>query len=92
MSWRLFAVFRIIAPIFYVLTLTIGGLLSPSYGRICQAMSELVRSGGANSPILDLALKQHNLLAIVFAIGLYRARMLHVGSELAFHSLQPLVS
>lgn len=60
----------ILAPIVYVVTVLLGGILSPGYNHIAQPVSDLIAAGSPNKSILDLLFALYNLLVIAFSIGL----------------------
>ncbi len=62
----------ILAPVVYVGTVILGGILRPSYSHISQPVSDLVASGAPNKSLLDPLFASYNLLTIVFGIGLWQ--------------------
>ncbi|MFC1957038.1 DUF998 domain-containing protein [Chloroflexota bacterium] len=68
---KAFAICGIIAPILYLLTAIIGGVLSPGYSHISDTVSELLVAGAPNRPLLNTLLITEYFLAILFAIGLH---------------------
>lgn len=62
----------ILAPLVYVGTVILGGLLRPNYSHIAQPVSDLVASGAPNKSLLDPLFGLYNLLTIGFGIGLWR--------------------
>jgi hypothetical membrane protein len=60
----------ILAPILYVLTVVLGGVLRPDYSHLSQAVSDLIASEAPNKSLLDSLFALYNILAIAFAIGL----------------------
>jgi hypothetical protein len=61
----------ILAPILYVATVILGGLLRPGYSHIAQPVSDLIATGAPNKALLDSLLAFYNLFAFGFGIGLY---------------------
>ena len=59
----------ILAPIVYVTTVVIGGLLRPGYSHIAEAVSELVAAGAPNKPLLSSLFVLYNLLCAAFGVG-----------------------
>jgi hypothetical membrane protein len=61
-----------LAPVVYVGTVILGGLLRPGYSHVSQAVSDLIATGAPNKSFLDPLFAIYNLLAIVFAVGLFQ--------------------
>jgi hypothetical protein len=61
-----------LAPVVYVGTVTLGGILWPGYSHVSQAVSDLIATGAPNKALLDPLFALYNLLAIAFAIGLFQ--------------------
>src|SRR5665647_1559803 len=61
----------ILSPIIYVVAVTLGGILDPSYSHIGKTVSELVERGAPNRDLLNTLLVVYNVLIIPFAVGLY---------------------
>jgi hypothetical membrane protein len=61
----------ILAPLAYVLTVVVGGILRPGYSHIAQYISELIEAGAPNKAILDPLFAIYNILTIAFGIGLF---------------------
>ena len=59
-------------PIVYVLTVVVGGSITPGYSHMADAISELVQTGAANRTTLNLAFAVFNGLILLFAVGLLR--------------------
>lgn len=62
----------ILAPVVYVLTVILGGVLRPGYSHVSQAISDLMATGAPNKSLLDPLFALYNLLAIAFALGLFQ--------------------
>ena len=43
----------IVAPVLYVVTIIVGGLIRPGYSHIANAISELTAAGAPNKALLD---------------------------------------
>jgi hypothetical membrane protein len=56
--------------IVYLLGDIIGGIITPNYSYIANAVSELIQSGAENRILLSLFLFVHAVLIILFAIGI----------------------
>lgn len=63
-----------LAPVVYVGTVILGGILRPEYSHVGQAISELVAAGAPNKPLLSALFIVYNTLCGAFGIGL----LLHV--------------
>ncbi len=59
--------FGIAAPLLYVVTVVLGGVLRPGYDHLSMAVSELIESGAPNLLLLVILLGVYNLLLIGFA-------------------------
>lgn len=76
------------APIIYVVTVLLGGLITPDYSHVSQAISELTATGAPHKLLLDIGFFSYNVAALLFAVGLlwrlwrYRRRQLAVGAVL----------
>jgi len=62
----------ILAPIVYVLTVILGGVIRPGYSHISQAVSDLIATEAPNKSLLDPLFALYNLLVIAFALGLFQ--------------------
>ena len=62
----------ILAPVLYVATVILGGVLRPDYSHIAQPVSDLIATGAPNKAGLDLLFAIYNLLVVVFAVGLWQ--------------------
>lgn len=60
----------IAAPLVYLFTVILGGLLRPDYSHFAQAISALIESGAPNKFILDPLFALYNLLTLAFGFGL----------------------
>ena len=74
MKYRLLALCGIFAPLLYAFTVVLGGVLTPNYSHITNAISELIESGATYKTLLDPLFDLYNILIILFAVGLYYAR------------------
>lgn len=59
------------APLLYILTVFLGGLLRPDYSHLSQPVSDLIASGAPNKPVLDWLFVLYNVLTTLFGMGLY---------------------
>jgi len=62
----------ILAPVVYVLTVFIGGIITPGYSHISQYISELIQTGALNKIILDPLFALYNVLVIFFGVGIFQ--------------------
>jgi hypothetical membrane protein len=60
----------ILAPVIYVGTVILGGILRPGYSHMAEAISELVSAGAPNKPLLSSLFIVYNILCSAFGIGL----------------------
>ena len=60
----------ILAPVVYVLTIILGGLIRPGYSHVSQAVSDLIATEAPNKSLLDPLFALYNILVIAFALGL----------------------
>ncbi len=60
----------ILAPVVYVLTVILGGIIRPGYSHISQAVSDLIATAAPNKSLLDPLFALYNILVIAFALGL----------------------
>ena len=72
MKSRLFMLAGVIAPIVYVGTVILGGVLRPDYSHVAQPVSDLIATGAPNKGLLDPLFAVYNLLVAVFAVGLWQ--------------------
>ena len=56
--------------IFYLLGDIVGGVITPNYNYIKNAVSELIQSGAENRVVLSLFLFVHALMIILFSAGI----------------------
>lgn len=67
---KLLIICGVLAPIVYLATVVLGGLLRPGYSHTAQAISELLAAGAPNKPLLDILMAIYNSLTGLCAIGL----------------------
>jgi hypothetical protein len=56
--------------IFYLLGDIVGGIITPDYNYVKNAVSELIQSGAENRPFLSLFMFLHAVMMILFSIGI----------------------
>jgi hypothetical membrane protein len=79
MKSKTLLIFGACAPILYLFTVVLGGLLNPHYSPVSNAISELILAGAPNKTLLDSLFILYNLLVCLGAWGLvqlYRSRPL----------------
>jgi len=67
----------ILSPAIYLLTIVLGGIITPNYSHIRNAISELTQRGAPNIIILSTLFVLSAILILIFAIALmlrYRCR------------------
>ena len=74
MKYKLLALCGIFAPLLYAFTVILGGVLTPDYSHVANAISELIESGATYKTLLDPLFDLYNILIVLFAVGLYYAR------------------
>jgi hypothetical membrane protein len=60
----------ILAPVVYLATVVLGGVLRPGFCHIGQAISELLAAGAPNKALLDTLMAIYNVLSGLCALGL----------------------
>ena len=58
------------AGILYLLGDIVGGVITPSYNYVGNAVSELIQSGAENRPLLSSFLFLHAVMLVLFSIGI----------------------
>ena len=61
----------ILAPVVYILTVILGGVIRPGYSHVTQAVSDLIATEAPNKSLLDPLFALYNLLTVAFGIGLF---------------------
>lgn len=70
---RLLVLCGILAPLVYIATWVVGGLITPGYSHLAQAVSELTQAGSSNAPLLNPWFMLYNILIALFGFGLFTA-------------------
>lgn len=70
MSYKPLLFSGILAVVFYVAAVIIGGALRPGYSHIVNFVSELIETGAPNKSLLNPLFILYNLLTGTFAVGL----------------------
>jgi hypothetical protein len=68
---KILAISGILAPIVYVIALSVGNILDPTYSQIGKTVSELIQQGAPKRDLLNAIFIIYNLLIIPFALGMY---------------------
>ena len=71
MNLKIISLFGIIAPIIFVITVVVGGLITPGYSHLSQSISELVMSGAQNKLYLDISFSINYVCSCIFGFGLF---------------------
>jgi hypothetical protein len=71
MNLKTISVFGIIAPPIFVVTIVVGGLITPGYSHLSQSISELVMSGAQNKLYLDISFSINYVFSCIFGFGLF---------------------
>ncbi|NPV80544.1 MAG: DUF998 domain-containing protein [Firmicutes bacterium] len=72
MKQKAFALCGIFAVALYVAAVIIGGIVTPGYSHIANAVSELIASGAPAKAVLDSLFIGYNLLLVAFAAGFWK--------------------
>lgn len=72
-----FAWAGVVAPMVYVVTVVIGGAITPGYSHVRDAIGELMQGNAAHELVINVAFTLYNSLILLFGIALFmRARSL----------------
>jgi hypothetical protein len=71
MNLKIISLFGIIAPIIFVITVVVGGLITPGYSHLSQSISELVMAGAQNKLYLDISFSIDYVFSCIFGFGLF---------------------
>jgi len=71
MNLKIISLFGIIAPIIFVITVVVGGLITSGYSHLSQSISELVMSGAQNKLYLDIPFSINYVFSCIFGFGLF---------------------
>lgn len=91
MNQRFLAICGMIAPVFFVLIVILGGAMRPGYSHLSDTISELFSPGSPNKPLLDTLHTIYAFLLVLFGIGVLqlvrtsrRARLIGILGASAF--------
>lgn len=73
LSLQLAAISGIAGPLFFLIAVTIGGLLDPTYSHISKTVSELMARGAPNKTIVDSIMILSSVAVFPLAVGLHKA-------------------
>jgi hypothetical membrane protein len=84
---RILFLFGILGPIVYILNVVLGGIITPNYSHIQNAVSELTQKGAPNIVILSTLFVVSAILILLFGIAIimrykHQNRRLHAGGVL----------
>ena len=71
MRLKVMSLFGIIAPIIFVITIIVGGLITSGYSHLSQSVSELVMSGAPNKLYLDIPFSIDYVFSCIFGFGIF---------------------
>ena len=71
MKLKVISLFGIIAPIIFVITIIVGGLITSGYSHLSQSVSELVMSGAPNKLYLDIPFSINYVFSCIFGFGIF---------------------
>ena len=71
MNLKVISLFGIIAPIIFIITIIVGGVITSGYSHLSQSVSELVMSGAPNKLYLDIPFSINYVLSCIFGFGLF---------------------
>ena len=71
MDTSVYALFGIIAPIFYVIPTIIGGLLKPGYNHLYNSVSDLLAAGAPHKKLLVPPFTVYPILLSLFGFGVF---------------------
>jgi len=71
MNLKIISLFGIIAPIIFVITVVVGGLITSGYSHLSQSISELVMAGAQNKLYLDIPFSINYVFSCIFGFGLF---------------------
>jgi len=62
----------VLAPVVYLVSVLVGGGMTPGYSPIRQPVSDLIASGAAHKAALDPVFGVYNVLTLAFGFGLWQ--------------------
>lgn len=71
MDISVYALFGIIAPVFYVIPTIIGGLLRPGYNHLYNSVSDILAAGAPNKKLLMPFFTVYPVLLSLFGFGVF---------------------
>jgi hypothetical protein len=71
MNLKIFSLFGILAPFFYIISTIIGGLLRPGYNHLTNTVSDLLVSGAPNKIYIVGPFTLYPIFLCIFGFGLF---------------------
>jgi hypothetical protein len=71
LNQKVFSLFGILAPIFYIIPTVVGGLLRPGYNHLTNSVSDLLVSGAPNKIYLVGPFTLYPIFLSIFGFGLF---------------------
>jgi hypothetical protein len=71
MNIKVFSLFGILAPLFYIFPTIIGGLLRPGYNHLTNSVSDLLVSGAPNKMYIVGPFTLYPIFLCIFGFGLF---------------------
>lgn len=70
MTKKKLSILGIIAPIWYIIIVILGGAITKGYSHTLQAISELTATGSQHKLLLDVLFSAYNIMLMGFGVGL----------------------
>ena len=71
MNLKIFSLFGILAPLFYIIPTIVGGLLRPGYNHLSNSVSDLLVSGAPNKMYIVGPFTLYPIFLCIFGFGLF---------------------
>ena len=71
MNIKVFSLFGILAPLFYIIPTIVGGLLRPGYNHLSNSVSDLLVSGAPNKIYIVGPFTLYPIFLTIFSFGLF---------------------
>jgi hypothetical protein len=71
MNLKVFSLFGILAPLFYIIPTIVGGLLRPGYNHLTNSVSDLLVSGAPNKIYIVGPFTLYPIFLCIFGFGLF---------------------
>ncbi|MFT8315372.1 MAG: DUF998 domain-containing protein [Clostridium sp.] len=66
---KIYSIFGMISPLFYLIHVIIGSMLWSGYNNITQPISDLTATGAPNREILNIFTNMYGIFGLIFSIG-----------------------